>query len=46
MKWVHAAVAGLIGSLVLFVVMIPGVHVTGMAPFNMPPSAAFLEAWA
>jgi len=28
---------------VLFIVMILGVKVTGMAPFNMPPSAAFLE---
>ena len=42
--WIKAAVSGLIGSLVLFVVMVVGVKITGMAPFNLPPSAAFLEA--
>jgi hypothetical protein len=44
MQWLKAAGSGLIGSLVLFVVMVLGVQVTGMAPFNLPPSAAFLEA--
>jgi hypothetical protein len=43
MKWALAAASGLIGSLVLFIVMILGVKVTGFAPFNLPPSAAFLE---
>lgn len=38
---VKAAVAGLLGSLIIFVVI--GVKVTGVAPFNPPPSAAFLE---
>lgn len=43
MNWLKAAVAGLVGSLIIFVVMVIGVKVTGFAPFNMPPSAAFLE---
>lgn len=38
---VKAAGAGLLGSLIIFVVI--GVKVTGVAPFNLPPSAAFLE---
>ena len=38
-----AAGVGLVGSLFMFVVMVVGIHVTGIAPFNMPPSAAFLE---
>jgi len=44
MNWVKAGVAGLVGSLLIFVVMLVGINVTGFAPFNMPPSAAFLEA--
>ena len=44
MSWIKAAVSGLLGSLVLFAVMVVGVRVTGMAPFNLPPSAAFLQA--
>ena len=42
MKWVKAAVVGLIGSLVMFLLMMLGIHGTGIAPFNVPPSAAFL----
>ena len=38
-----AAGVGLLASLLMFIVMMVGIHVTGIAPFNMPPSAAFLE---
>lgn len=38
-----AAAAGLVASLAMFVIMMVGIHVTGIAPFNTPPSAAFLE---
>jgi hypothetical protein len=38
-----AAGVGLVGSLVMFIIMFVGIHVTGIAPFNVPPSAAFLE---
>ncbi|HKJ71723.1 MAG TPA: hypothetical protein VKA55_08245 [Gammaproteobacteria bacterium] len=44
MHWVKAAAVGFLGSLIIFLVMILGVKVTGFAPFNLPPSAAFLEA--
>lgn len=44
MKWVKAATVGALGSLVMFAIMYVGIHVTGIAPFNMPPSAAFLES--
>ena len=43
MKWIKAAVVGAFGSLVMFGIMMVGIHVTGIAPFNIPPSAAFLE---
>ena len=39
-----AGSVGLIGALFIFVVMFIGVNVTGMAPFNLSPSAAFLAA--
>ena len=42
MKWVKAAAVGVLGSLVMFLFMMFGIYVTGMAPFNVPPSAAFL----
>lgn len=42
MRWIKAAIVGLLGSLVMFVIMYFGIHVSGMAPFNVPPSAAFL----
>ncbi|MFB6264992.1 MAG: hypothetical protein ABEL76_15440 [Bradymonadaceae bacterium] len=42
-EWLKAAGSGLVASLVMFVVLALGIHVTGFAPFNMPPSAAFLE---
>ena len=38
-----ATVSGLTASLAMFIVMFIGIHVTGIAPFNVPPSAAFLE---
>lgn len=44
MKWLKAAIVGALGSLVMFLIMYVGIHVTGFAPFNMPPSAAFLES--
>lgn len=43
MKWIKAAVVGALGSLVMFALMMLGIHGTGIAPFNLPPSAAFLE---
>ena len=43
MQWVKAGAVGALGSLIIFIVMFVGIHVTGIAPFNMPPSAAFLE---
>lgn len=43
MKWVKAAAVGALGSLVMFLLMMVGIHGTGIAPFNIPPSAAFLE---
>ncbi len=42
MKWTKAAGVGLIGSLIMFLLMMLGIHGTGIAPFNTPPSAAFL----
>ena len=44
MPWMKAGAVGFLGSLIIFAVMILGVKVTGVAPFNLPPSAAFLEA--
>ena len=43
MTWVKSAVVGALGSLVMFLLMMLGIHGTGIAPFNLPPSAAFLE---
>jgi hypothetical protein len=43
MKWLKAAVVGALGSLVMFAILMMGIHGTGIAPFNLPPSAAFLE---
>jgi hypothetical protein len=43
MKWLKAALVGALGSLVMFGLMMLGIHGTGIAPFNLPPSAAFLE---
>jgi len=38
------AVAGFVAALVMFIPMIYLVNVAGVAPFNMPPSAAFAQA--
>lgn len=43
MKWIKAIVAGLVAGLVMFIVLAWGTN-TGMAPINVPPSAAFLAA--
>lgn len=43
MKWLKVAIVGALGSLVMFLLMMVGIHVTEIAPFNLPPSAAFLE---
>lgn len=43
MKWLKSAVIGALGSLVMFLLIMVGIHGTGIAPFNLPPSAAFLE---
>lgn len=42
-RYVKAASVGIGGSLVMFILMIIGIKVTGVAPFKIPPSAAFLE---
>lgn len=42
MKWLKAILIGLLGSLLMFIIMLIGINVTGIAPFNVPPSAAFL----
>lgn len=44
MRWIKAGTVGALGSLIIFVAMLLGVEVTAYAPFNLPPSAAFLEA--
>jgi len=43
MKWIKAAVVGALGSLIMFLFIMFGIHGAGVAPFNLPPSAAFLE---
>lgn len=43
MKWLKAALVGALGSLVMFGLIMFGIHGAGVAPFNLPPSAAFLE---
>jgi hypothetical protein len=43
MKWLKAAFVGALGSLIMFALLFVGIHVSGFAPFNVPPSAAFLE---
>jgi len=43
MRWIKAAVVGALGSLIMFGLIMFGIHGAGIAPFNLPPSAAFLE---
>lgn len=42
-NYLKAGVTGLIGSLVMFILMQIALK-TGMAPFNVPPSSAFLHS--
>ena len=42
MKWTKAVIVGFLGSLVMFLLMMLGIYGTGIAPFNVPPSAAFV----
>ena len=44
MQWIKAGAVGALGSLVILIVMAVAIHGAGVAPFNMPPSAAFLKA--
>lgn len=41
MKWLKAAIVGALGSLIMFIIIMLGTR-SGFAPFNIPPSAAFL----
>lgn len=43
MKWLKAGIVGIIAALVMFLLLAVAIHVTGMAPFNQAPSAAFLD---
>lgn len=42
MPWLKAGTAGFIAALLMFGVMYVGIEVTQVAPFHVPPSAAFL----
>lgn len=44
MDWIKAGTVGALGSLIIMAVMMVGIEFTGFAPFNLPPSAAFLKA--
>lgn len=41
-KNVNILLAGFLASLAMFLFIYLGIHITGVAPFNVPPSAAFL----
>ena len=43
-SFVRAGIAGFASALVMFIPMVYLVKVAGVAPFNMPPSAAFADA--
>lgn len=43
MKWIQAALIGALGSLLMFILMMTSIHGLQAAPFNQPPSAAFLD---
>lgn len=43
MKWLKAAVIGALAGLVMFIIINFGIR-SGVAPFGLPPSAAFLES--
>lgn len=38
----NIALTGFLASMVMFIFLYIGIHITGMAPFNVPPSYAFL----
>lgn len=40
MPWMKASTAGFIAALLMFALMYVGINVTGIAPFQIPPSAA------
>lgn len=42
MPWVKAGTAGFLAALVMFAFIYVGINVTGIAPFQVPPSAAFI----
>ncbi len=42
MQKLKPALVGIVGSVVMFIIMMLGIH-SGMAPFNITPSAAFLQ---
>lgn len=44
MKLLKSVIVGLGGSLIMFMLMMVGIHGLGIAPFNIPPSAAFLTS--
>lgn len=44
MKWIKSAVVGALGSLVMVAIMMPLIK-SGVAPFNLPPSAAALKSF-
>jgi|GEM_PF-6604714 len=41
-QYVRAGLVGLLGSLVMFILMMIGINGLGIAPFNISPSAVFL----
>lgn len=42
MKWIKSIFSGATASLAMFIIMFIGINITGFAPFNITPSAAFL----
>lgn len=42
MPWIKAGTSGFFAALVMFAIMYVGINVTGIAPFQVPPSAAFV----
>lgn len=41
-KYAKVGAGGVLGALVMFALMMPAIHYLQIAPFNIPPSAAFL----
>ena len=42
--WIKSLISGLAGSLIMFILMMFAINGVEIAPFNMPPSAAFLKS--